>query len=437
MPSIVEKIRVLGAAGKYDICASSSCYSHSNNWSKNIKSYSNSQTSNRNQSQNDNLYFGSMLSGGICHSFTPDGRCVSLFKVLFSNACSFNCKYCFNKINKKKMTLTPEEYVKAFMHLYLGNYVEGMFLSSGITKNSDETMEKMLKAVKILRNQYNYRGYIHFKCLPGASRHVIKEAAQYVDRMSVNVEAPTEGYLSEIADQKSYKTDILRRQEWIRDISGKKFDDWEKVDKIESFENNFSEQSPMIDEETKYQNAKYIPSGQTTQFVVGAADETDWDILKRLYWEYKIIKLKRGYFSAFSPIEGTDLENKNATPLLREHRLYQTDWLMRLYKIPIADIKGILTDLDNLPRQDPKIFLARKYFDKKGPLDLNNLPYKEIIKIPGIGLTSARRIMKLRKEGISITKRTQLKNIGIILKRAEPFLKIGNSYQANMTSYMQ
>jgi len=193
----------------------------------------------------------------------------------------------------------------------------------------------------------------------------------------------------------------------------------------------------MIDEETKYQNAKYIPSGQTTQFVVGAADETDWDILKRLYWEYKIIKLKRGYFSAFSPIEGTDLENKNATPLLREHRLYQTDWLMRLYKIPIADIKGILTDLDNLPRQDPKIFLARKYFDKKGPLDLNNLPYKEIIKIPGIGLTSARRIMKLRKEGISITKRTQLKNIGIVLKRAEPFLKIGNSYQANMTSYMQ
>jgi putative DNA modification/repair radical SAM protein len=436
MPSIVEKIRVLGAAGKYDICASSSCYSHSNSWSKNIKSYSDSQTNNRNQPQKDNLYFGSMLSGGICHSFTPDGRCVSLFKVLFSNACSFNCKYCFNKISKKKMTLTPEEYVKAFMHLYLGNYVEGMFLSSGITKNSDQTMEKMLEAVKILRNQYNYRGYIHFKCLPGASRHVIKEAAQYVDRMSVNVEAPTEGHLSEIADQKSYKTDILRRQEWIRDISGKKFDDWEKVDKIKSFENNFSKQSPMIDKETKYQNAKYIPSGQTTQFVVGAADETDWDILKRLYWEYKTIKLKRGYFSAFSPIEGTDLEKKNATPLLREHRLYQTDWLMRLYKIPIADIKGILTDLDNLPRQDPKIFLARNYFDKKGPLDLNNLPYKEIIKIPGIGSTSARRIMKLRKEGINITKRTQLKNIGIVLKRAEPFLKIGNSYQANMTNYM-
>lgn len=437
MPSIVEKIRVLGAAGKYDICASSSCYSYSNNWSKHIQCYSNSPNKNRSQSQKDNLYFGSMLSGGICHSFTPDGRCVSLFKVLFSNACSFNCKYCFNKISKKKMTLTPDEYVKAFMHLYLGNYVEGMFLSSGITKNSDETMEKMLEAVKKLRNQYNYRGYIHFKCLPGASRDMIKEAAQYVDRMSVNVEAPTEGHLSEIADQKSYKNDILKRQEWIRDISGKRFDDWEKVDKIKSFDNNLSKQPSVIDEEMKYQNAKYIPSGQTTQFVVGAADETDWDILKRLHWEYKTIKLKRGYFSAFSPIEGTDLEKKNATPLLREHRLYQTDWLMRLYKIPITDIKGILTDLDNLPRQDPKIFLARNHFDKKGPLDLNYLPYKEIIKIPGIGLTSARRIMKLRREGISITKKSQLKNIGIVLKRAEPFLKIGNSYQTNMTNYMQ
>jgi putative DNA modification/repair radical SAM protein len=430
MPSIVEKVRILGAAGKYDICASSSCYSHSNNWSNNLECYSNSQ------SKKDNLHFGSMLSGGICHSFTPDGRCISLFKVLFSNVCSFNCKYCFNKISRKKMTLTPDEYVKAFMHLYLGNYVEGMFLSSGITKNSDETMEKMLEAVKTLRNKFNYRGYIHFKCLPGASKHIIKEAAQYVDRMSVNLESPTEGHLSEIADQKSFKTDIIKRQEWIRDISGKKFDEWEQIDKIKSFDRQKIDQPSILDSEVKYQNAKYIPSGQTTQFVVGAADETDWDIIKRLDWEYKAIKLKRGYFSAFSPIQGTDLEKKESTPLLREHRLYQTDWLMRLYKIPINDIKGILTDMDNLPRQDPKIFLARNYFDDKLPLDINNLPYNEILKIPGIGLTSARRILKLRKKGIKISKKGQLKNIGVVLKRAEPFLKIGNSFQTNMTNFL-
>ncbi len=436
MPSIVEKIRVLGAAGKYDICASSSCYSHSNNWSNNLHCYSKSHNSNKDRSKKDNLYFGSMLSGGICHSFTPDGRCVSLFKVLFSNACSFNCKYCFNKISKKKMTLTPEEYVKAFLHLYLGNYVEGMFLSSGITKNSDKTMEKMLEAVKILRNQYNYQGYIHFKCLPGASKDVIKEAAHYVDRMSVNVESPTEGHLSEIADQKSYKTDILKRQEWIRDLSGKRFDDWEQVDKINAFNNNLTGKRYPKDDEEKYRNAKYIPSGQTTQFVVGAADETDWDILKRLHWEYNTMKLKRGYFSAFSPIQGTELGKKEATPLLREHRLYQTDWLMRLYKIPISDIKDILTESSNLPRQDPKIFLARNYFDKRGPLDINNLSYSEILKIPGVGLTSAHRIMKLRKEGLKITKRTQLKNIGVVLKRAEPFLRIGNSYQTSMINFL-
>ena len=435
MTSIVEKIRVLGAAGKYDICASSSCYSHANNWSTNLQCYSNTQNINKSISNKEKLYFGSMLSGGICHSFTPDGRCVSLFKVLFSNACSYNCKYCFNKVSKKKISLTPKEYIKAFMHLYLGNYVEGMFLSSGITKNSDNTMEKMLEAVKILRNQYNYRGYIHFKCLPGASKDIIKETAQYVDRMSVNVESPTEGHLSEIADQKSYKTDILKRQEWIRDISGKNFTEWEQVDKIKSFDSDSNEQLSPADNEKKYKNAKYIPSGQTTQFVVGAAGETDWDILKRLHWEYKTIGLKRGYFSAFSPIQGTDLEKKEATPLSREHRLYQTDWLIRLYKIPIGDIKDILTDSSNLPRKDPKICLARNYFDDNGPLDINNLPYKEMLKIPGIGITSAQRIIKLRKQGIKITKRAHLKDIGVVLKRAEPFLKIGSSYQSTIKSY--
>jgi predicted DNA-binding helix-hairpin-helix protein len=170
--------------------------------------------------------------------------------------------------------------------------------------------------------------------------------------------------------------------------------------------------------------------------VVGAAGETDWDILKRLWWEYKRIKLKRGYFSAFSPIQGTDLEKKEPTPLLREHRLYQTDWLMRLYKIPIHDIKEILTESLYLPRQDPKIFLARDYFSDRIPLDINTLPYKEIIRIPGIGLLSARRIMKLRNNGIRINKREQLKNIGVVLKRAEPFLKIGSSYQSNLMKYL-
>jgi len=188
--------------------------------------------------------------------------------------------------------------------------------------------------------------------------------------------------------------------------------------------------------EVKYNHAKQLPAGQTTQFVVGAADETDWDILNRLNWEYKSIKLRRGYFSAFYPIIGTPLEKKPATPLLREHRLYQTDWLMRIYKIPLKEIKDILTDDLYLPRTDPKIKLAKNYFDGIKPNDINNLPYSELLRIPGIGLTSARRIMKLRNEGIKITKKIQLKNIGVVLKRAEPYIKLGSNYQSTLEAFV-
>ncbi len=429
MPSLLEKVRILGAAGKYDICASSGCASNSRVSSKDLKKMNNKR-------EEKNSYFGSTLSSGICHSFTPDGRCVSLFKVLFSNACIFNCKYCFNKVNRRKISLTPEEYARAFIHLYLGNYVEGMFLSSGITKNADETMEKMLQAVIILREKHNFRGYIHFKCLPGASRDIIQRAAQYVDRMSINLESPTENHLSQIADQKTLETDILRRQEWIRDMSEKKFNDWEKVDRIQSFDTHKHNAISYQNCDVKYNLAKQLPAGQTTQFVVGAADETDWDILNRLNWEYKSIKIRRGYFSAFYPIIGTPLEKKPATPLLREHRLYQTDWLMRIYKIPLREIEEILTDDLNLPRTDPKIKLAKNYFDGIKSNDINNLPYSELIRIPGIGLTSARRIMKLRNEGIKITKKNQLKNIGVVLKRAEPYIKFGNSFQSTLEAFI-
>ena len=322
------------------------------------------------------------------------------------------------------------------MHLYLGNYVEGMFLSSGITKNADVTMEKMLQAVVLLREKHNFRGYIHFKCLPGASKDVIERAAQYVDRMSINLESPTENHLSLIADQKTLKTDILRRQEWIRDISKKNNCDWEKVDRIQSFDTELNEEMSNQTCEMKYKMAKQLPAGQTTQFVVGAADETDWDILNRLNWEYKAIKIRRGYFSAFHPIIGTPLEKKKPTSLLREHRLYQTDWLMRIYKIPLKEIKEILTDDLYLPRTDPKIMLAKSYFDGLKPNDINKIPYSELIRIPGIGLTSARRIIKLRNEGIKITKKIQLKNIGVVLKRAEPYIKFGNKYQSTLESFI-
>ncbi len=425
MPSLSEKIRILGAAGKYDICASTSCASNES-----------IETSSSNLLKNNKPSFGSTLASGICHSFTPDGRCVSLFKVLFSNSCVFNCKYCFNKVNRTITNFTPEEYVKAFMYLYLGNYCEGAFLSSGISKNPDDTMEKMLESVITLREKYNFRGYIHFKCLPGASREIVRRATQYADRMSINLESPNDSRLSDIASQKSLKSDILKRQEWIREEEGKKFEDWENIDNMESFDINSCRISNLTRCEEKYRNARKLPAGQTTQFVVGAAGESDLEILQRLDWEYKRIKLRRGYFSAFFPIKGTSLESKSPTPLVRENRLYQTDWLMRVYKIPFKDITPILTENDNLPRKDPKVCLANIYFEGKKPVDINEAPYSELIRIPGIGIQSASRIITLRNNGEKITKRAQLKSIGCVLKRAEPFIKIDSSFQSVLDKFM-
>lgn len=371
----LEKVKILSAAGKYDVCAStSSCR----------------RTPAKNR-------IGSVASSGICHSFTPDGRCISLFKILYTNFCSFDCKYCPNTCASKKVSFEPEELANLFIKLYLGNYVEGLFLSSGVLKDPDKTTEKILECIELIRQKYKFRGYIHSKIIPGTSYDLVKRLVEISDRVSINVETSSKSRLSEISPSKSFRTDILRRQSWVRRIAYKK-----------------------------------LPAGQTTQFIVGAAGETDIEILKLMSWEYKKMKLKRCYFSAFNPVEKTPLEKKEKTPLWRENRLYQVDWLLRKYNFQVSEIAGIMEE-GFLRNEDPKFLLAKQYFDK--PLDINESSFEELIKVPGIGLTAAKRISIFRKKN-RIKGYQQLKNMGVVLKRAKPFLKINGCYQKNLGDFI-
>ncbi len=443
MPSTLEKIRVLGANSKYDICASTAS-NRSQTSSKNHK-----KAGTEKSRAQDGTWFGHSVSCGVCHSYTPDGRCVSLFKVLMTNKCIYDCKYCFTQslCPSKRMSFTPEEYADTFMKLYSLNVLEGLFLSSGVCKNADETTKKMLKTVRLLRNEHDFRGYIHFKCLPNTSYYLLREAIKYADRISINLEAPTKSYLNEIAGQKSYNSDLLKRQRWLKSLRVKHNIEARKEVKDMCEDNHIpynrkiyrvlrNERLQNGYQKIRWDGLPILNSGQTTQFVVGAAGETDYDLLKRLDYEYREMDLRRGYFSAFNPIRNTPLEQQEGTPLDREHRLYQADWLLRRYHFHIKELKEILKDDENLPKGDPKIYLAKRFFEDRGPLDPNHASYKELLRVPGIGHTSARRIMNLQRERFHITSRKQLHNIGVVLKRADPFLKINGKTQKTLMNYL-
>ncbi|MCX6695903.1 MAG: helix-hairpin-helix domain-containing protein [Candidatus Altiarchaeota archaeon] len=374
--TLLEKVQALGAAGKWDTCASSA--------------------SPRKVQGGDRI--GNVAASGICHSFTENGRCVSLFKTLMNNDCSYDCKYCQNSAycQKKTYAYEPEELAKVFMHLYLGNYVEGLFLSSAVHQDPDESTMRMLDAVNLIRNKFNFQGYVHFKILPGTGKDLVKQAAVVSDRLSINIEAPSKSRLAEVTGIKSYDNDIILRQKWIRE--------------------------------------EKIPSGQTTQMVVGGSGESDIEILKAAEWEYDTMKLRRVYYSAFTPIPDTPMEKAEKTPYEREHQLYQVDFMMRKYDIRLDEFRDILED-GNLPKGDPKMHLAERFFDQ--PVDVNNASYEELIRVPGIGPQSAYRMTELRKNGVKLTKRSELRSIGVVLKRAEPFLKINGMTQRRIIDYAQ
>ncbi|MFX1496522.1 MAG: helix-hairpin-helix domain-containing protein [Promethearchaeota archaeon] len=429
MPSILEKIQVLGENSKYDICASTA----SSRTKKYPKLFGDSKN-----------WIGATANAGICHSYTPDGRCMSLFKTLYSNKCIFNCKYCFSHSCTRKMSFTPEEYARSFMKLYSMNVVEGVFISSAVCKSADSTTEEMLDVIKLLRFKYRFQGYIHFKCLPGVSQYLLKEAISLADRISINSEASTKEYLAEIAEQKDLNNDILTRQKWIKDLRIKHNKEALKILKDLKEDCQLDFQEKMIGNHRKngyksfrWDGAPILNSGQTTQFVVGANEnETDLDLLRRIDWGYKKVDLRRAYFSSFIPIRGSPLEDKQGASVTREHRLYQCDWLLRIYHYTLKDLEEILTDEGNLPEGDPKVHLARQYIERVGPIDPNKASYNELLRIPGIGPVSAKRIINLRSQKFIIKRRSELKSVGVVLKRADPFILLNGQHQSILSNYV-
>ena len=346
-----------------------------------------------------NQGLGSALAAGCCHTFSADGRCVSLLKVLMTNHCVYDCKYCVNRSSNevKRTAFTPEELAELTIQFYRRNYIEGLFLSSGVLKSPDYTMEQMIKALEILRYTYNFWGYIHAKTIPGASPELVYKLGLLADRLSVNIELPSEKSLVRLAPHKTRKA-ILQPMSMI--AQGRKA--------------NSSEL-------TVYKNApKFACAGQATQMIIGATPETDYSILKLASGLYDKYELKRVFYSAYIPVmEDTLLPSvETKPPLLREHRLYQADWLLRKYQFEADEILSEQTPNFN-PYLDPKCNWAIHNMHRF-PVDVNAASHEELLRVPGIGPTSARRIVAARRTGR--LGMAELKRIGVVLKRAQYFI---------------
>ncbi len=379
---IREKLQILADAAKYDV----SCSSSGSNRKNKDKGVGNT-------------------GNGICHSYTEDGRCVSLLKILFSNVCIFDCSYCVSRRSNdvKRAAFTVQEVVDLTMNFYRRNYIEGLFLSSGIFKSADHTMERMLQVVKKLRLEENFNGYIHLKTIPGASQEIITEAGLYVDRMSINLEMPTEAGLQKFAPEKTH-AEVQKDLGIVRDRLIQLKDERKLIKTV----------------------PKFVPAGQTTQMVVGAHSETDQDIILMADRHYKEFKLKRVYFSGYIPINPEEKALPavgSAPPLLRENRLYQSDWLMRFYEFSVDEIvddQHPNLDLDI----DPKLSWALRH-PEAFPVDINRADYKIILRVPGIGVRSAKKIVQARRFGqIHID---QLKRMGVAYNRAQHFIRCADT----------
>lgn len=379
---IDEKLRILSDAAKYDVSCSSS-------------------GSNR---KNTNNGLGNAAYSGICHSWSADGRCVSLLKILMTNYCIYDCKYCISRKSNdiERAILTPDEIVRLTMNFYRRNYIEGLFLSSGVIKNADYTMEQMIAVAKKLRLEENFNGYIHMKVIPGASRELIHEIGLYVDRVSVNIELAENKALKLLAPDKK-PTDISTSMGLIR-----------------------RNQIQNTEEKKLFKSTpSFIPAGQTTQMIIGAGGESDFAILNRSENLYKNFGLKRVYYSAYVPVNKSGiLANTNAVPMLREHRIYQADWLLRFYNFKaeeILDEKNPFID----PLLDPKANWAVQNWHLF-PMEINRASYKDLIRIPGIGVTSAKRIVMARRH--NVIKYEHLKKLGVVIKRAKYFITVNGEF---------
>lgn len=381
--SIEEKLRILSDAAKYDVSCSSSGSSR----------------------KNTNNGLGNAAVNGICHSWSADGRCISLLKILMTNYCIYDCKYCINRKDNdiERAMLTPDEIVRLTINFYKRNYIEGLFLSSGIIKSADYTMELMIAVAKKLRLEEKFNGYIHMKVIPGASRQLINEIGLYVDRVSVNIEFAENTTLKLLAPDKK-AADISTSMGLIH------------KNLIENTE----------DKKIFKSTPSFIPAGQTTQMIIGASGESDYSILTRSENLYKNFELKRVYYSGYVPVNksGILVSIDQAVPMIREHRLYQADWLLRFYEFKADEI---LNEKDPFvdPLLDPKTNWAIKNFHFF-PIEINKASYRELLRVPGIGVTSAKRIVMTRK--YSTIRYEHLKKLGIVIKRAKYFITVNGEF---------
>ncbi len=364
-----EKLIILADSAKYDASCSSSGSTRKNNGG-----------------------IGNASLPGICHSFSSDGRCISLLKILLTNCCIFDCKYCINRKsnNVKRAIFTKEEICNITMNFYRRNYIEGLFLSSGIIKSPDYTMNLMIETIEMLRNKYHFGGYIHCKAIPGASEYLLKKLGSLVDRLSANIELPTNEGLKLLAQNK----------------------DSNKIEKIMSYVK-------------QNRNSKFVPAGQSTQMIIGATHETDLDIMNKSSYVYNNYKLKRVFYSAYIPVNKDKmLPTLEVPPLKRENRLYQADWLLRYYNFKVDDILSKENPNFNL-LLDPKADWALRHINEF-PKEINTCSYYDLLRVPGIGVTSAKRIIKARR--LFKIKFDDLKRMGIVLKRAKYFITCSGKY---------
>ena len=377
---VQEKLKVLAESAKYDVSCSSSGTTRKSRPGMT----------------------GSAEGCGICHSFTEDGRCVSLLKIMLTNNCIFDCAYCINRRSNdiRRATLTVQELVDLTLGFYRRNYIEGLFLSSGIIKNPDYTMERMVRVVKELRTVHRYNGYIHMKSIPGASRALVNEAGLYADRLSVNIEIPKEQNLRMLAPEKDHQS-IFKPMFYIQQGV-----------------------LASADERKRFRHApRFAPAGQSTQVIIGATDESDKEILRLSTALYQRPSMKRVYYSGYIPVNAYDtrLPALKQAPLVRENRLYQADWLMRFYGFQAGEIAD--DAYPNLDLEiDPKLAWALRH-PKVFPVDVNQADHAMILRVPGIGTKSAGLIIASRRYG-RITS-PALAKMGVVMKKARYFITCG------------
>lgn len=446
MEQMMEKLKILADSAKYDVSCSSSGVGRRNNGS-----------------------LGSAHAAGICHSWGADGRCISLLKVLFSNKCVYDCEYCVNRRSNDfpRASFEPDELARLTVEFYRRNYIEGLFLSSAVEVSPDHTAERILESLELLRYKYGFAGYIHAKIIPGVSHEILHRIGLVADRLSVNIEVPNSESLKVFAPQKKPKeifapmrqiTNSLIERNSLKgpgtmfkgvDVnSGANY-----LGRTEgSFE--FSKQSlPLKGKDMAWENVdderlmtcedaggrgslpakrfsgnerNFAPAGQTTQMIIGAGDESDKNILTTSENLYRVFKMKRVYYSAYIPTVDSPILPGMGTPppLAREHRIYQADWLLRFYGFSVGELFGG-RELNLDPDLDPKVSWALRNLDKF-PVEVNKAPYGTLMRIPGVGAVSAKRIVRQRR--VASVKFEDLKKMGVVIKRAKYFLTCSGRY---------